>query len=665
MGVSDLQQKKLVQGSEDSRNLQEQAPDVTHQAEQKSHDEFLPFILKEQSKLLKKQKKKIERLEATNEALLKDKRELTQKVYSLSKAIGMNNTIDEDIKEFVYLDEYEEVVEENEALKKRLIELRAELSNTKNLLKRAANGKNVTVSLDEEALKKKDETIEALKSDFNEMRSQWATLDAQFSKMKKENEKLIAEKDALQKKVDAVKTSAQKKEKQNNLLGLTVDQWKAAYLYDQKHAILTPSQQRAVKKAITHIGIKYITLAEEGNVSRALQALKAHGFNPDAAVPDKDANDLVLQMEKKKPEPTSMKTPAQKLVIPNDLLGLSVEQWKEAYSYDLKHAVLSSSQQRAVRTAISHIGRKYISIADEGNANRALQALKAHGFDPDAVIYDQQGLVQQVENKSPKPIAVKSTAPKNKVQKELVGLSAIQWKAALDYNSKRNFLSATDQRVIMSVLRRLGTTYITTTLEGYARGVLIKLKAHGFDPSAILPVADNNEPTKKMEAQKPAHKPAENNAMIADVNGKLSHYKRLFQSLNVSTLFGTPAPHKPILLIAIMNLIERGYYHTSVIMPGAVLEGEFDTVWKSLVPKDCKYSCNYWTSFWYMRLEPFWTIVPKSGCSVDGKDWLSEKEAKSMITGARLDENLFQLMQSPAARKELKQALIEKYLTNK
>lgn len=68
--------------------------------------------------------------------------------------------------------------------------------------------------------------------------------------------------------------------------------------------------------------------------------------------------------------------------------------------------------------------------------------------------------------------------------------------------------------------------------------------------------------------------------------------------------------------------------------------------------------------FFYMQSEGFWELVPLPGCEEAIRQQISSmSRMRQVAAGARIDEELFLLMQDPEAGKKLRLALIQTYFT--
>ena len=122
------------------------------------------------------------------------------------------------------------------------------------------------------------------------------------------------------------------------------------------------------------------------------------------------------------------------------------------------------------------------------------------------------------------------------------------------------------------------------------------------------------------------------------------------------------APHKPMLLLAMMDLVARGVLTSKFIS----IEGElvelnelFTDYWRAVVPVTQTSSIAF--PFSRLHNEPFWRLVPRSGGEVDGNavDRVSTvTQLRALCVGAVIDDELFALMATPDGREALTLALL-------
>ncbi|MBX0330251.1 HNH endonuclease [Oscillochloris sp. ZM17-4] len=150
----------------------------------------------------------------------------------------------------------------------------------------------------------------------------------------------------------------------------------------------------------------------------------------------------------------------------------------------------------------------------------------------------------------------------------------------------------------------------------------------------------------------------------------LAHYTAAFATLRADAKPYWPeaalhrAPYKPLLLMAVMDLIAQQVINANVIRLNADLMDAFDLYWVRVVGGDRE--SNPVMPFNHMRSEGFWHLVDASGEEPDlhGVDRNEIfRRIKSHALGARIDDELYQLLQTTESRDELRRVLIETYFT--
>lgn len=82
----------------------------------------------------------------------------------------------------------------------------------------------------------------------------------------------------------------------------------------------------------------------------------------------------------------------------------------------------------------------------------------------------------------------------------------------------------------------------------------------------------------------------------------------MIYNLNRNKQGGAYAPHKPVLLLSIIELIEDGVITTNKIELNDRLRQKFNVMWTRSVPQRCKFKCDIRAPFTYLSNEPFWTL---------------------------------------------------------
>lgn len=144
----------------------------------------------------------------------------------------------------------------------------------------------------------------------------------------------------------------------------------------------------------------------------------------------------------------------------------------------------------------------------------------------------------------------------------------------------------------------------------------------------------------------------------------LEYYKDCFSSLHTMKKTGKRAPHKAILLLSVIDLVERGIIIDCRIPLSDDLVKQFKQNTSKLLGESIMFqpSPNY--PFYHMRSEPFWQLVANPNCELNGISNYSLSNLRKNIAHARMDEELFELLKNPNVRAKLRVVLISMYLNN-
>lgn len=124
------------------------------------------------------------------------------------------------------------------------------------------------------------------------------------------------------------------------------------------------------------------------------------------------------------------------------------------------------------------------------------------------------------------------------------------------------------------------------------------------------------------------------------------------------------APHKPILLLSVIDSIEQGYITDERIYITPELVTLFQSNWKLRVRSD--HVMNFALPFYHMSSEPFWKLATKPGYEIELTTSRSIKSFNALnraVDYALIDRDLFILLSDVVAREVLKQSLVEKYFS--
>ncbi len=142
-------------------------------------------------------------------------------------------------------------------------------------------------------------------------------------------------------------------------------------------------------------------------------------------------------------------------------------------------------------------------------------------------------------------------------------------------------------------------------------------------------------------------------------------YSRLFSRLRVDRAHGI-APHKPILLLSVIELIKSGLIHQNQIYLSEELVTTFSEVWKYLGSETHKPDIS--RPFFHLRGDNFWHLIPNRGYRkiITSKVKLKTfTQVKQAIKYAYIDDALFELLQDPLSRDSLRVILVHKWFSHK
>lgn len=118
----------------------------------------------------------------------------------------------------------------------------------------------------------------------------------------------------------------------------------------------------------------------------------------------------------------------------------------------------------------------------------------------------------------------------------------------------------------------------------------------------------------------------------------------LFANMNRNVKAGERAPHKLILMLAIIDEIGKGNIASNIIVLDNELRNSFTEQWIKYIGHSSVFSPVARTPFIHLDYEPYWTLLNTE----------PRKPLKAI-----LDNNLFALLQDESSREILAQRLID------
>jgi len=122
------------------------------------------------------------------------------------------------------------------------------------------------------------------------------------------------------------------------------------------------------------------------------------------------------------------------------------------------------------------------------------------------------------------------------------------------------------------------------------------------------------------------------------------------------------APHKPILILSVCQLIKNNIITTNRIFITPELVLAFKTNWNCYV--NTKHIPNFSLPFFHLRSEPFWNIVANPGLQIEltkSKSIKSFRNLKENVAFAEIDKELFELLQNKVTSQIIEKFILSQY----
>ena len=126
------------------------------------------------------------------------------------------------------------------------------------------------------------------------------------------------------------------------------------------------------------------------------------------------------------------------------------------------------------------------------------------------------------------------------------------------------------------------------------------------------------------------------------------------------------APHKPLLLLAVMDLIAQGSLPHNLIELNAELGELFTLYWSTIFPPDTGKRGNIAMPFWHLQSDGFWHLQPRPGqeAILAGSSKIhSISRLQELSFGAKLDDELYDWLCTENGRSQTRTILLATYFT--
>lgn len=145
------------------------------------------------------------------------------------------------------------------------------------------------------------------------------------------------------------------------------------------------------------------------------------------------------------------------------------------------------------------------------------------------------------------------------------------------------------------------------------------------------------------------------------MNAEITFYAEKFRKLRLDRSHGV-APHKPVLLLSIIDLIEKNEISSNRIVPSIKITEAFLKYWSGLNIVTHKPTVHL--PFYHLKSEGFWHLHPNEGhvLTLDNiKTVKTFTQLKNIVKFATLDDDLFALLASKDNRNALKELIYQTY----
>ena len=140
----------------------------------------------------------------------------------------------------------------------------------------------------------------------------------------------------------------------------------------------------------------------------------------------------------------------------------------------------------------------------------------------------------------------------------------------------------------------------------------------------------------------------------------------LFASLHVAKIHGMKAPHKAVLLLSVIDLVESGSIDTPFVYLTDQLIQKFNDVWNYYIGDSPYFKPDICKPYYHLLDEPFWRLIGRNK-SDDALPYDQVNYTVNYLSDtyhcAILDHWLFDALQQPVIRGSLRTVLISTYLT--
>lgn len=143
------------------------------------------------------------------------------------------------------------------------------------------------------------------------------------------------------------------------------------------------------------------------------------------------------------------------------------------------------------------------------------------------------------------------------------------------------------------------------------------------------------------------------------MNTPLQVYVSQFRSMNCNKNKGKIAPHKGIMLLAVMECIANGSITNGFVPHNEMMVRNFERLWGQYVGHSLYFNPMFATPFFHLGSEPFWKLMKSDEYELH-KEY-SFVALRKCFYGAKIEDDLWEYMMNVTSRKLLVRAILEKF----
>lgn len=152
--------------------------------------------------------------------------------------------------------------------------------------------------------------------------------------------------------------------------------------------------------------------------------------------------------------------------------------------------------------------------------------------------------------------------------------------------------------------------------------------------------------------------------MTNNLQDPLQKYLKAFKKLRIDRAHGV-APHKPVLLISVLQTFQNGISNNQRIYITPELVALFKSNWNYLVTSN--HDCRFALPFYHLTSDKFWKLIPNPGFENIlhlSASMRSLANLNAAVDCAFIDEELCALMNDKMSNEILMQFLLDEYFPN-